>query len=848
MSETSKGPGVDEISLKHPEGQPTEKIPKELQLIMEVATELALKQEDAAAIYQLLVNEAADAGVDEVAMAKFESQFKQIQEKIQEKATALAQELQRIEDKGAALLIEFESLKQTIEALRATKLPSVEPIVEGKEKRLAEIDQENEALSQAQFEKGMKERVAKKVQAKIERVSGRLIERREQLAMNRQDVELIRHMGISADVFVELVDAQELERVVDDCFTDLPTYVETLSEKERSKWRQTERDLPTSEQVQTSTETVKGLTNLSQEERDRVLAAIQEQDTAEKEQVKLARQKAFIRDRKIFDLLASPERLQDPNAAKRVIEAVVDHVDPANCPPEIFAYLPDRVVEGLVAKIGEDQLLDNKWDKTFLFARPQLWEARKKYLEKKREEVSRVLEKKPTEEEEKELDRYRYQSGKGDNPWIQADRFLKSLTHHIGRRLYAGQEERRDIDQNIGQLIVQFEERRSSTKEKTALLHQYRDAVVAYKQFKVAEEQQQKILDEHNWFDIQGRLENFRKMKQATEHDLEQLEKDIEQLETVLDDPKTKKVLEILQESSRAVHLHLHQKLELITGELKIGYVIRHSASENQYYDYDAGCVLSHEVSPSYALSQTERIILENLSYTVVFLKDRKVFLESQRELDQMYKTFEREMQQSAQEKAEEIQRETEEFAKGASKEFFELYDVYQQFLKDAGNVQKFLGMGKGTVTVRTFSEAGEIRPPAKMTPADAKAEERRMKDILVRRKETMLGDIRNFYLKQVEDSKKAAKEKFTEKQKEIQRRMQIVPRPKLTDQRSESFIDPTRQRRETSGYMSARSWEEDRYIDTYYPLENLINRNASRYLSEKDQEKLKQAEDALRW
>ena len=63
MSETSKGPGVDEISLKHPEGQPTEKIPKELQLIMEVATELALKQEDAAAIYQLLVNEAADAGV-----------------------------------------------------------------------------------------------------------------------------------------------------------------------------------------------------------------------------------------------------------------------------------------------------------------------------------------------------------------------------------------------------------------------------------------------------------------------------------------------------------------------------------------------------------------------------------------------------------------------------------------------------------------------------------------------------------------------------------------------------------------------------------------------------------------
>ena len=47
---------------------------------------------------------------------------------------------------------------------------------------------------------------------------------------------------------------------------------------------------------------------------------------------------------------------------------------------------------------------------------------------------------------------------------------------------------------------------------------------------------------------------------------------------------------------------------------------------------------------------------------------------------------------------------------------------------------------------------------------------------------------------------------------------------------------------------MSARSWEEDRYIDTYYPLENLINRNASRYLSEKDQEKLKQAEDALRW
>jgi|GEM_PF-6687657 hypothetical protein len=757
---------------------------EEIAMIDEAIRALSIEQAEAEGLRAVLEQEAVEVGVDEKVLALFEARLAAISKEIQRVASEIEREIKEFEGRVGGLDREISELLKTIEGLKEIGTTSASKIITGKESEKAEkIRARGKAEETAKAARGKKGTVDRAV-GRVERTGRKVKETREALKAMREKMFFLRRANLPMEVFSGLVSKDKIKTAVDAAMKDLPAFVEGLSEEDRRRFEGL-RNIGSPVEISEARKKVSGL-GLSEDEKASVLKEINEKEQKLVQAEVEKRQKAFIEEKKMSQLVAeavASGELDFKKVAEKIAESFKreDFKDPSI--DKRLACLPEEAVDLLIDRLfGEEPFFGSEIRSKFLLFHPRLWKKRKEWLEKK---VKEMEGKSPREKAEMSLEL--------EKEINKAEGFYLLDIPNMIRRCGGGIKGGEDFIKT---------------------LREAKKLAMVYGEYQTAKAEEEKLIRKVEGIRDRSFLADlptgFERSAAHSTDELARVKKEISMLRQLVEAP-----------GARAVS----DKVD------RLSDIVSSTASEKAQDFWKFSAIIEDGILPRYLLGPTRDKTVANSEirpflFRLESLIQTEARFETQDRIDQIFLDFKREMEELEAEGAEKINTEVSRMATGDMEFLEELVKLRKEIQSALQKPKGILEVFGKKVTVRSFDKkSGKITESAQKISAEAA--------------EALLRDLREFVSRKVHQIEVAILENEQrvtgDYNAKAQRRFAEVSRQIADETRrypNVSFKNPTLQ--ESRGFYGSSVTRAELQRDDYFRLHEFREYNKA-----KDQAKI---------
>jgi hypothetical protein len=476
---------------------------------------------------------------------------------------------------------------------------------------------------------------------------------------------------------------------------DLPAFVEGLSEEDRRKFEGL-RNIGSPVEISEARKRVSGL-GLSEDEKASVLKEIDEKEQKLVQAEVEKRQKAFIEEKKMFQLVSeavASGELDFKKVAEKIAESFKreDFEDPSI--DKRLACLPEEAIDLLIDRLfGEKPFFGSEIRSKFLLFHPRLWKKRKEWLEKKAKE----MEGKSSQEKAKMSIELERETNKAEGFYLL----------------------------DIPNMIRRCEGEIKGGEDFIKTLREAKKLAMVYGEYQTAKSEEEKLIRKVDG--IRGRSfladlpTGFERSAAHSADELARVKKEISMLRQLVEAP-----------GARA----LSGKVD------RLSDIVSSTASEKAQDFWKFSAIIEDGILPRYLLGPTRDRAVANSEirpflFRLESLIQTEARFETQDRIDQIFLDFKREMGELEAEGAEKINTEVSRMATGDMEFLEELVKLREEIQSALQKPKGILDVFGKKVTVRSFDKkSGKITESAQKISAEAA--------------EALLRDLREFVSRKV--------------------------------------------------------------------------------------------------